>query len=387
MVGWQLRAILRGGSHPSIVERSVPGNEQSVGILADAQLPRSEPVITRPADEPSVAESSAAKPAELVEYVVSDPPPDRPPSELAETANNETSAQASLAIPALLSKSGVKWADASARSAEMSLLEEARAAIAHDPESAAARRTEFRALLALNRFDEALQSISDLIELTPDDPKMLFERAALLIRQRDWIAAADALQSVLDREPEHSAALYNLATVYTWLGRLNDAQRTWSAYIAQAPSDLDARFRRGEISLDLNEPAQAVSDFQFVLAVYPEPDRKWDAAVANLSLALQRACRFDEARTLTKEVLSRHPETVPALERLARLNLAEVDHFDAASESDPASNLAAATALLNDTESACERAVELVGLRPVWIEIKQQIAIRRERFGLAGESR
>ncbi len=282
-----------------------------VGVRTTGTAPATPPP---PASAPALPTPKHAPPIEQ--------PVDLPPAEPARAASqpfrrdeqsgaNVTPTTAPVA-DAAPSSAAVHWPDAT-RDAHMQL-QRAREALRQDPDSRAARHDEVAALLALDRPREAEDALARLIELEPDDIDLRFQHAALLIRLRRWVEAIPALREVIARGENHAQAWFNLAVAHQQLGHLHDARQAWGRAIACAPSPA-AYARRGEVLLDLHEWEAAADDFQAVLDA--EPDTA-DAAI-NLSLALWKLGRTDDARAPLLNLLERHPRLLPAINRLAGL--------------------------------------------------------------------
>jgi tetratricopeptide (TPR) repeat protein len=211
----------------------------------------------------------------------------------------------------------IKWADATAsgRADAERRLARAQTTLARDPDHSAALHDEYAALVALERWEQAALTINRLALLAPDVVDVRFEQAALAMRLKRWTEALLALRVVTEQRPDDARAWHNLAVAHQALGHLSDARQAWDRTLALAPASTEARARRGEVLLDQHEWAAAAEDLQAVLQA--EPDAA-DAA-ANLALAQANLGRPDEARQTLRAVLERHPQHVPAMNRLAEL--------------------------------------------------------------------
>jgi len=190
--------------------------------------------------------------------------------------------------------------------------------LAEDPYQPAALRDELTALLEMGRWSEALQPLRVLLELYPDDSALRFEQAALLMRLRRFSEALVVLKRVVQERPDWSRGWFNLAAAHQALGHLAEARWAWDRTIELSPSS-EALARRAEVLLDLHEWSAAAADCRRVLESEPDtPD-----VLLNLSLALSKLGRSDQARSGLLEYLERHPCHVPVLNRLAELSWAD----------------------------------------------------------------
>jgi len=212
------------------------------------------------------------------------------------------------------SDAGVRWAGTQAERDAERRLQLARAALADDPRHPDALRDEAAALIQLQRWGEAAESLARLIEICPENNDLRFELATVLMRARRFSAAVAVLQELVARRPDERRAWFNLAVACQAVGRLSAARSAWDRTIALRPT-AEAYARRGEVLLDLHEWAAAAADFQAVLAEQPDAV---DAAL-NLATALARLERYGEARASLLAVVQKHPRHVPTLNRLAEL--------------------------------------------------------------------
>jgi tetratricopeptide (TPR) repeat protein len=212
------------------------------------------------------------------------------------------------------SDASVHWPEDPQQADVLRRLDAARAALRDDPDHERALHDELAALAELNRWPEAAQTLARLQRLRPDDLDVAFDYAAVLLRLHRSVEAVALLNEVVARQPEHARAWFNLAVAHQSLGHLEEARRAWNQAITLKPT-LPAYAQRGTVLLDLHEWAAAAADFETVLKQQP------DAADAtlNLSLALWRSGRGEEARERLRTLLERHPDHIPALNRLAEM--------------------------------------------------------------------
>lgn len=216
------------------------------------------------------------------------------------------------------SQTPVRWAADPALKDAWRRLVRVRAVLRDDPTHEVALRDQLAALIELHGWEEALDTLVRLAAIHPDDASLRFEQATLFLQLRRFVDAIDALKATLERDPEHARAWYDLAIAHQALGHLSDARAAWDRTIALAPSSAAAA-RRGEVLLDLHEWAAAAADFETVLV--QEPDAP--SATLNLTLALWKLGRNDEARTRLLALLQEHPRYIPALNRLAQMTWSE----------------------------------------------------------------
>jgi tetratricopeptide (TPR) repeat protein len=226
------------------------------------------------------------------------------------TRANPTSQHAGAA-----SQPAVRWAaDPQHRRAQQRLVA-AREALAVDPSNPVALRDALAAARELGRWAEVRRMLARLVEAEPGNTEIRFEYAVTLMRLRRWVDAVHTLRFVVEQRPDHGHAWYNLAVACRALGHLDEARRAWDRAIELLPDNSDAYAQRGEVLLDLHEWSVAAADFEVVLEHTPDDI---DSAL-NLSLALWKLGRLDEAQARVAGVVERHPRHVRALNRMAEL--------------------------------------------------------------------
>jgi len=208
----------------------------------------------------------------------------------------------------------VRWAADPVEQADRRRLEAARAALRSDPDHPAALRDELAALVGLRRWEEAVNTATRLVSLTPGDDELRFELGALQIKARRWTEAIATLRDWVARHPAEPRGWFNLAVAHQAAGHLADARATWDRCMALAPS-VEARARRGEVLLDVEDWAAAADDFAAACAEQGSSPE----LTLNLALALWKLGRTGEARTRLLALLAEHPRHVPTLNRLAEM--------------------------------------------------------------------
>jgi tetratricopeptide (TPR) repeat protein len=213
------------------------------------------------------------------------------------------------------SRPAVRWvSDPDRRRAERRLAA-AREGLATDPSNPAALRDGLAAARQLGRWAEARRMLARLVEVEPENTEVRFEYAVTLMRLSRWVDAVHALEDVVAQQPDRGPGWYNLAVAHQALGHLAEARRAWDRTIELLPNNPDAHAHRGEVLLDLHEWSAAAADFE--AALQREPDDV--EAALNLSLALWKLGRLDEAQARVAGVIERHARHVAALNRMAEL--------------------------------------------------------------------
>lgn len=183
------------------------------------------------------------------------------------------------------------------------------------------------------RYDEAISRLDRVIEKTPKDPILLFERAMMYIDSGRFDRAESELRQVVIVNPE----LYDAQRVLGRLlldragvdrSRVDEALVHLQAAFKLQPDDLSTGGAVAHILTSLNRNAEA----ERVLATLVE--RAPDQRVFNLTYAqvLTRLGRGDEAKKYLERAVLLDPTYGPAIQQL-------IDVYQAASEWEKAAGL------------------------------------------------
>lgn len=82
--------------------------------------------------------------------------------------------------------------------------------------------------------------------------------------------ASDIYNKIVQREPDHADAWYNLATCYYILQDYSDAEIAYKRYIGLKPSDSDSHFYLGNTYYYLGQVEKARFEWQTVLSIQPD---------------------------------------------------------------------------------------------------------------------
>ena len=81
------------------------------------------------------------------------------------------------------------------------------------------------ALVAQERYPEAREALQALLEREPDAPRVRVLHGILLAREGNFVDAIAVFEGLRDEHPDMFEAYNNLAVLYAGLGRLDDARR------------------------------------------------------------------------------------------------------------------------------------------------------------------
>lgn len=121
---------------------------------------------------------------------------------------------------------------------------------------------------ALSQFEEAMNQ-------GEDERQILRGMGIAYMGLTDYATAADCFEQALKKSNGLANDMdydlnYYLASAYTKLDRLNDAEKTYDAVLAMKPEEADAYFLRGNVRLGLGKSKEAREDFDTVVSMEPE---------------------------------------------------------------------------------------------------------------------
>jgi len=179
--------------------------------------------------------------------------------------------------------------------------------------------------------------------------------AALELQRQGRLAAAEAAyRAVLEREPGHVRALFNLGLIRVRQGAPDEAIGLFGAALARQPDFAEAHNALGIALRLLGRYEEALAHYAKALAIRPD----YAEVENNIGLALQAQGRPDEAILHHRRALALKPDYAEAESNLAAA-LRELYHFEEA-----LAHYRRAAALRPDAAGACNNlgaALQLVG--------------------------
>ncbi len=127
-----------------------------------------------------------------------------------------------------------------------------------------------RALMALQRSEEALQAFDKAVALEANRPEAHFNRAnalQLLKRPAEALASYD---QALALKPDHGLALNNRGTVLLILARPAEALASYDAALALDPKQAELHYNRGNALHALHRLDDAVASYDQAVALKPD---------------------------------------------------------------------------------------------------------------------
>ena len=166
-----------------------------------------------------------------------------------------------------------------------------RQAVAADPDNPEFRTNLAVVLVALNRIDEAKESLEESLRLNPTREVALFSMGTLLAKEGRDADAIPYYERALRSNPGNVDARFNMANAHFRLGRNAEAATHYAEVVERDPQNHQARYRQGWALVRVQqwEPARTVLEAGY--AAHPN-----DIEIANLLARLLAACPVDTLR-------------------------------------------------------------------------------------------
>jgi Flp pilus assembly protein TadD len=166
------------------------------------------------------------------------------------------------------------------------------------------------------RFERAAAELVTAQRLNADRPEARAALGDFYARRGNSAEAEVEYKAALRLSPQFTPASINLADLYRLAGRDGDGEGVLRTAISASPKDAGLRYALGLTLTRLKKADEAVAEF--AIASENEPVRARYAYV--YAVALQSAGRKDEAMTILKDSLTRHPDDRDTLLALVTFN-------------------------------------------------------------------
>jgi len=177
------------------------------------------------------------------------------------------------------------------------------------------------AYLTSGHFGEAIEALRRAVELNPKHARAQIKLADLMLNShdRDLIQqAAGQLQTLLDSDPDNTAAAGRLAVAEWSLGKLQDAENRLQQALEKFPADLTSAVTLARFKLDRDDARGALEVLQRATRNSP---RSVPAAIALAQVYVMNG-RTAEAEAELRRALELDPHSGIALLSLASIQIA-----------------------------------------------------------------
>ncbi|KAI8949557.1 hypothetical protein F4801DRAFT_394773 [Xylaria longipes] len=202
------------------------------------------------------------------------------------------------------------------------------------------------------QYKKAIKEYSQAIELMPDSPTYLSNRAAAYMSDGQYDAALEDCSRALDLDPHNSKFLLRLARIYTNLGRPDEAITTFSriqpppsAKDMAAAKEMQHHMKAAQDALNSGTSGSmvlhAIDQAEKLLAPGATRPRKWQLMRGNAYLKMGGINSLGEAQNVAMSLLRQNSQDPEALVLRGRALYAQgendkaIQHFRKALSGDP----------------------------------------------------
>jgi tetratricopeptide (TPR) repeat protein len=138
-----------------------------------------------------------------------------------------------------------------------------------------------RALVAMDRVPEALAEFDQALANSPADPEIYNQKGVALLRASRFAEAQAQFERAIQLRPSYAIAIENLGTALAQSGHLPEAIAQFTAALRINPDDADNLDNVGSALLQSGRTDEAVAEFQRALQINPD-DARAQQNLANL---------------------------------------------------------------------------------------------------------
>jgi len=180
-------------------------------------------------------------------------------------------------------------------------------ALAAAPENPEAIEAVGRALLNLDRLEEAEASFLDALERDPEWVAPRMGLAMVALRRDEPFKIVHHLERAIEADPEYSDAYVELGRYYGSMAEPALAKATFERWTARYPEDADMLINAGLTAFDAADYAQALEFFEKGVEVASVEEQRSGARTFRAN-TLDMLGRYDEAVEAYEEVIAETPE-------------------------------------------------------------------------------
>jgi tetratricopeptide (TPR) repeat protein len=180
-------------------------------------------------------------------------------------------------------------------------------ALAAAPENPEVIEAVGRALLNLDRLEEAEASFLDALELDPEWVAPRMGLALVALRRDEPFKIVHHLERAIEADPEYPDAYVELGRYYGSMAEPALAKATFERWTARHPEDADMLINAGLTAFDAADYAQALEFFERAVEVASGEEQKSGARTFRAN-TLDMLGRYEEAVEAYEEVIAETPE-------------------------------------------------------------------------------
>ena len=164
-----------------------------------------------------------------------------------------------------------------------------------------------RALMSLDRLQEAEESFLGALELDDEWPAPWVGLAMVAMRREDPFKVVHFLERAIEADPEYPETYVELGRYYGLMREPDLARATFGRWLQNHPEDADMLINAGLVAFDATDYAQALDFFEKALDEAADAQQKSGARTFRAN-TLDMLDRYPEAVTAYEEVIEETPE-------------------------------------------------------------------------------
>ncbi|KAI1102962.1 hypothetical protein F4804DRAFT_333746 [Jackrogersella minutella] len=224
--------------------------------------------------------------------------------------------------------------------------------VPNSAEAAEAHKSDGNRFFKQKDYARAIAEYTSAIQLMPDEPTYLSNRAAAYMSDNRYDSALEDCSRAVDLDPQNPKYLLRLARIYTNLGRPDEALTTFdrirpvaSAKDMAAAREMKHHVRAAQDALDRGTSGSmvlhALDQAEKLLGPGASKPRKWQLMRGNAYLKMGGANSFGEAQNVAMALLRQNNQDPEALVLRGRALYAQgendkaIQHFRKALSCDP----------------------------------------------------
>jgi tetratricopeptide (TPR) repeat protein len=172
-----------------------------------------------------------------------------------------------------------------------------------------------RVCLKMDLLEDAEPALVSAAGMRPDDPTYQYTLAAAKVGKRQFEAAQELLERLVQKQPRDPQLQYALGSVYYIEGRLADAAGHLAESVRLQPEQLASHYYLALVARDQGHDAEAIETLEALLRRYPDHAASCEA----LGGLLMSAQRYSEAEPNLRKAVALTPNSIKANYQLGLL--------------------------------------------------------------------
>lgn len=164
-----------------------------------------------------------------------------------------------------------------------------------------------RALLKLDRLDEAEANFLDVLKLEPDWPDPHMGLALVAMQRNEAFKAIHHLERAIETDPDNPEAYVELGRYYGLIGELELARATYDRWTQRHPEDPDMLINAGSTAFDAGDYEMSLEFFDSALETATESGQIYGARTFRAN-SLDMLGRYQAAVEEYEQVIAESPE-------------------------------------------------------------------------------